>query len=741
MMLYPLKKLLENYLKHSSSFSLGFWLLGMLMKYFTTILMCTFLLLSACTPLGEEPSYADQRLQQFSTSEELTAFLQEHQQQASNSGRAISAVFYTGAMEQPLDSGAPTALKATQTESSSSARYSQTNVQVEGVDEADIVKNDGKYIYTLTQNKVVLVDAYPPATATITATIDIPGQPRDLFINNNKLIVFTDLYPGYYTLGGVTRSLAEDTEAPVAKIAAPGFAPPHYDSPKTGVLIYDTTNKEDPQVIANYTVDGSYYQSRMIGNYVYIIAQHGAFYGGGPVPLPALRSEGDIIMESPVAYFDNWEPQIVFNSIASFNVQDVDDVNLQTFMLGYANTLYVSQDNIYIAYQKEVPYAYYRQDQENRFTKIIIPLLPDDIQKTMYRLLANKEDFAVIQQKMYETLEAYYNKLPPDERSELQQQIDKALQDYELKLQEERMKTIIHRLSLDNGLVTYENKGEVKGSLLNQFSLDEYETNLRVATTSYLYDGRGQLIFNNVYILDNDLDLLGDLEQIAPDERIYSTRFIGDRLYMVTFKQVDPLFVIDLSDTSEPKILGQLKIPGFSNYLHPYDENHILGLGQDTVEEQGRALTGGLKIALFDVSDVNNPKERAKLIIGKRGTYSEAFTDHKAFLFDSDRKLVIFPVSETKDASWEHVWQGVYVLRIKPDIGFNILGKITHGTYDPQKPYDTYSTQVRRALYIEDILYTVSPKKIKMNDLDDLQTEHKTIVLPYEQPDYGYAAY
>ena len=296
------------------------------------------------------------------------------------------------------------------------------------------------------------------------------------------------------------------------------------------------------------------------------------------------------------------------------------------------------------------------------------------------------------------------------------------------------MKIVVHKLSLQEGIVKYENKGEVKGTLLNQFSLDEYQDYLRVATTMSLYGSKGQYLYNNVYVLDDELEVVGTLEKLAPDERIYSTRFIGDRLYMVTFRNVDPLFVIDLSQPAEPKVLGQLKIPGFSNYLHPYDENHILGLGQDTENNQwGGVTTSGLKVALFDISDVNNPKERATIIIGGRGTSSEALYEHKAFLFDADRKLVIFPVSEVKDNKWEHVWQGVYVLRVKPDIGFVIQGKVTHGTYDPQQPYDTYSTQVRRAIYISDILYTISPKKIRMNDLDDLQIEHKTINLPYKE--------
>jgi len=304
-----------------------------------------------------------------------------------------------------------------------------------------------------------------------------------------------------------------------SKMMAPNsILPSPQQSPTTGIYIYDISDKTAPKLLGNFTMEGGYYQSRMIGDYVYVIAQHSPYYGGGPIPLPALRSEDRLIMESPVAYFDNWEPQINFNSLASFNLFDMEDVNLQTFMLGSANTLYVSNTHMYIAYQQQVPYAYYRTDQETRFTKIIIPLLPNDLQKTMYALLDSKEDFYLVQQNMYEALETYYNRLAPEKRNELQQTIDQALQEYELQLQEERMKTVIHKLSLQQGIVRYQNKGIVKGTLLNQFSLDDHNAYLRVATTTYLYGPQRQSMYNNVYVLDNDLIVAGKLEQLAPEE-------------------------------------------------------------------------------------------------------------------------------------------------------------------------------------------------------------------------------
>src|SRR3989344_4760032 len=352
------------------------------MKHLQAFALVLLLVISACTPLDQvQISTSDQRLKEFSTSEQLTAFLKEHQDQQGGNYGGPFMMAARDAVENE-GSGAPVASPTAQKSADSNAgrSYSQTNVQEEGVDEADIVKNDDRYIYTLTQNKLVIVDAYPPTTAKIVTALELAGNARDLFINKNRLVVFTDLYPQYYALGGVTRGIMADTvvassgagasgseeteeesDPAVGKIIAPDFwSPQPYQPPRTGVLIYDTTNKEDPELVGNYTVEGNYLQSRMIGDYVYIIAQHNAYYGGGPMPLPALRSEDKLIMESPVYYFDNWEPQINFNSVASFNVQDVEDVNLQTFMLGYANTIYVSNNNLYIAYPKQIPYAYYQ---------------------------------------------------------------------------------------------------------------------------------------------------------------------------------------------------------------------------------------------------------------------------------------------------------------------------------------------------------------------------------------------
>jgi uncharacterized secreted protein with C-terminal beta-propeller domain len=236
----------------------------------------------------------------------------------------------------------------------------------------------------------------------------------------------------------------------------------------------------------------------------------------------------------------------------------------------------------------------------------------------------------------------------------------------------------------------------------------------------------------------------GKLEGLAPGEKIYSARFMGDRAYLVTFKKVDPFFVLDLSDPGNPKVLGALKIPGYSDYLHPYDENHIIGIGKNTMEanpEEGNfAWYQGIKIAIFDVSDFAHPREMFKADIGDRGTDSYALNDHKAFLFDRDKNLLVLPVllaelAPEQKASQDtqafdygkYTYQGAYVYDISLENGIRLKGRVTH-LDDPSVlngDYGYYDSgdAVKRSLYIGNSLYTVSDAMVKANNLGDLTEE------------------
>lgn len=297
--------------------------------------------------------------------------------------------------------------------------------------------------------------------------------------------------------------------------------------------------------------------------------------------------------------------------------------------------------------------------------------------------------------------------------------------------------------------------------------MDEQGNYFRIATTTgEAWNGNAA---NHLFVLDKDNleNIVGKLENIAQGETIYSVRFMGDRAYMVTFKKIDPFFVIDLSSASNPQILGYLKIPGYSDYLHPFDENHIIGFGKDTVDPQELesfarqvdfAWYQGMKVALFDVTDVENPRVLHQVIIGDRGTDSELLYNHKALFFDKARGLLSFPVNVyeipdktgdeyTGSTYGQQVFQGAYVYRLSLENGFEELARLTHfpegfnfETIYENNYYQTFTEQmISRIIRIGESLYTVSPGTVKAWATVDMSAQGSATLepLPQEPIYYG----
>ncbi|MCW4003707.1 MAG: beta-propeller domain-containing protein, partial [Candidatus Bathyarchaeota archaeon] len=280
--------------------------------------------------------------------------------------------------------------------------------------------------------------------------------------------------------------------------------------------------------------------------------------------------------------------------------------------------------------------------------------------------------------------------------------------------------TSIYRVRVDGSALAFEAKGSVAGYVLNQYAMDEYGGYFRLTTT-----WQKETTMNYVSVLDINLAKVGELllPKFEERETIQSTRFMGDKCYVVTFEQKDPFFVVDLSDPTQPKVAGQLKIPGYSSYLHPYDSNHVIGIGMEN---------NTVKLSLFDVTNVNAPTETAKYIVEGDWTYSDALYEPKAFLFDKQKELLVIPVSITQyghvggGAEKEYVaeggyWQGAYVFKLTLTGGFEFRDGITHQENATSEPYIIdYNANVNRALYIGNTLYTVSNAKVKLNSLIDL---------------------
>jgi inhibitor of cysteine peptidase len=601
--------------------------------------------------------------------------------------------------------------------SAGSADHSITNVQVAGVDEPDFIKNDGKYIYVITGQTLAIVDAYPAASASVISRTVIEDTPRDIFIDGNRLVLF------------VTGT--EDTDTSVSgnsivaeKMVAMPYYPYRNSLPVTHAVFYDITDRAHPKVLKDYTIDGDYIDARLIGSNMYLVTREQVYtYNRDQITVPVVREGTKTIIAPDVYYFDNPERQYAFTTVSSFDTQGAKEKEAKTYLVGSGNLLYVSENAMYITYQKyNNVYRTMRSgtvidiEEDNSgsgssSSGISAPILWEDFNK-----LGESEK------------QAYITKMKNVEQEAVKKEIDQTT-------------TVIHKIAISNGAITYIARGDVPGILESQFSMDEYKNNLRLATTSNVYTTRSSLEYNNVYVLDSGMKTIGSLTHIAEQEKIYSARFIGNRLYLVTFKRVDPFFVIDLSTPTSPKILGKLKIPGYSDYLHPYDATHIIGIGKETgTNDWGGVSTKGIKLALFDVTDVDNPKQIDKVEIGDAGSDSAALSDHKAFLFDKEKNLLVIParvvknqaaVTNTKSVNTPNIWYGAYVFGVTPETGFVLKGTVEHGTgSDGYYYYGSSQNEVKRSLYIDNVLYTMSSKKILANPLSDIKTTIATINLP-----------
>lgn len=651
-------------------------------------------------------------LKRFSSYSELKAFVE--------SG-SDSYVTYGLERSTSLDTNAGAATSAPQAAESAAgdgkaSDYSQTNVQVAGVDEADIVKSDGRYLYVAPSygSTVQIIDAYPAETARIVSNITVNGTVGGLYISGDRLIVISSKY---------------SYVRPMLDIIAQS-----YGSTSTTISTYDVSDRAHPALVKESSVEGSYYDSRMVGDYVYAIAQE-YVYSGGPIALPTVATKGveRTVAASEVYYSPYHDSSYVFTTVMAEDVADASAAaSTKTFLLGYSQSMYVSPDNIYLVSQKTMDY---KTMLERVIDDAIIPSVPADVQAKIVEIRDSDANVYEKGNDIQQVLLDYYATLGPEDGAIAAKTLEERYQAVYAELAKEYERTIIHRIAIGGGSITYAASGEAPGVVLNQFSMDETGGYFRIATTSGQWAGTDSTT-NNVYVLDSALNVVGKLEGIAPGERIYSVRFLGSRAYMVTFRQVDPLFVIDLSDPAAPAVLGYLKVQGVSDYLHPYDDTHVIGVGREA-DADGRVT--GVKLSLFDATDVANPVEISKYVVEGGWSWSEASYDHHAFLFSRDKQLLVIPVQTTTNNGTDYTsWQGVYVFDIGLQDGLALKGKITHANETAAaegKYYYGYDTQIRRSLYIGSTLYTVSGGFVKANDLATL-AEIGKVELQASEPIY-----
>ncbi|VVB57011.1 Beta propeller domain protein [uncultured archaeon] len=651
---------------------------------------------------------------------------------------AVGVKSAEGAM--PTTASAPTPAAAPSNGATGSAQapgYSGTNNQVENVDEADLLKTDGNYIYTVTENTLYIVKAYPGENANVVSTIQFAGsenpladssgssasaircllpegclppvyqtgyQPQELFVLGNHLAVFgTYRNSRFYADTGL--------------------------SPRYGLSffnIYDISDRSQPKLVKEYKMEGNYFRARMVGNYTYFITKSQLAVRPNPIPLRYDGEKPMAMQPSDIYYYNVPYQNPAMVNIHAINLADVGEApSSKALVVEDSQELYMNENHLYFTYTDTINPYELMQDVTYELAPKYVNLSEGD-KSLMAKINATDDEVvspAEKRSRIMDIYNQYLNLLPADEQSRYQDD-SKALLKEKLAAYAYREYTVLNEVGVDGPRIVPLANGQVPGHINNQFSLDEYGGVLRLATTLsqtwsyYGIDDMGpQNSSSNIYTLNASTLAQMDAKMgIASGESIYSTRFMGDRLYLVTYRQVDPFFAYDLSNPRDIRELGALKVPGFSRYLHPYDNHTIIGIGQDATSS-GR--TTGLKISLFDVSDVAHPKEVAKYVASGRYVQSTAEWEHRAFLFSKEKNLLVIPAYNYDYQNRANNFNGALVFDIEAN-AITLRGLVDHSKAISSDYY--YSPAVERSLYIDSDLYTKSPHLLRINALDDLHS-------------------
>jgi uncharacterized secreted protein with C-terminal beta-propeller domain len=545
--------------------------------------------------------------------------------------------------------------------------YSGTNTQVAGVDEADIVKTDGDYIYTITGNELVIVNTSPADGMQVLSRTTIDGAGQALYLSGDKLTILSNQYSPWYWLDG----------PPVARVADPAIAvdglfAPFYYNPKFIVTVLDVSDPSAPTLAEQTTLDGSLVDSRAVDDRIYLVVQNSL-----PVPQPVIvqTADGGFAYESEADYRQRISEMIDQMGVPSFDTTLADGSHETGTLIDPPNVFapkFAPQQDMISLVEFDV------NDGHSG---------PDDMSATVGvggQVFASADSLYLASQTWQPRSDSVVNWGPT---------------------------TFIHKFDLTAPGLPLVADGSVPGAVNNQFAMDEFDGTFRIATT----DSGGSQTSNNLFVLQQQGDALvevGSINDIALGERIYSVRFMGDRAFMVTFHQVDPLFTIDLSDATHPAIVGTLKIPGYSSYIQALDANTLVTIGRDADPTTGRPKD--LQLSLFDVTDLANPVRLDTLSYGDGTsyTYSEAEYDHHAFSLFAEQGILAIPLG----VGWYNDGATLSVVQIE-DGTLDEIGQVGH------------DTQVRRSLRVGDTLYSVSTTQIKANVLTDPDTALGELVI------------
>ncbi|MDI1478741.1 beta-propeller domain-containing protein [Polyangium sp. y55x31] len=600
--------------------------------------------------------------------------------------------------------------------------HSETNTQVAGVDEADILKTDGNYLYLLHGQSLEVLKSFPASDLAINTTTAVEGNPIEMFVTEDQLVIYSQVDGSQlYTDAGVEpRSPYYDYYG--GGVAYDGYYNPYY-APLTKITVLGLEAGQTTGVQKEVYFEGNYASSRRVGQHVRTVLSGGQ-HGPALSYYPSFENESDY-------------PQTVDGWVAAF-----EDLRFKNALAIYGSTLNdwlpyrfeksngavsvvpPSCGSYYVPSEGSTAYGLV-QVQSFALDNLQAPVVETSIVGSVSTVYANADSLYLAAQSWKDPS---YNWSLPVEAVDTTE-------------------TFVHKFDLATNPAqpAYVATGTVPGQVKNQFSLDEKDGLLRIATTRQLASQTDWTSSNSVYVLGQSEDKLvqvGAVTDLAPGEQIYSTRFIGDRGYVVTFRQVDPLFVIDLSTPEAPAVLAELKIPGFSEYMHPIDDNHLLTIGQDATNE-GQVI--GLALQVFDVTNPTAPALMHKYTFsGAESGYSEASYNHKAFNWYGPKNLLAFPFSGW-NPNTGNMKSSLELFDVTLDGGIVKRGSIDHTNFFQSDPYGYcggyYGVDVRRGVFIDDYVYAISYGGVTASDVTSPETIVSSVALPQPSQPYGYCGF
>ncbi|MDP3231669.1 MAG: beta-propeller domain-containing protein [Myxococcales bacterium] len=587
---------------------------------------------------------------------------------------------------------------------SAPTNYTTTNNQVAGVDEADFVKNDGTRIFALSGQTLYAARSWPAADLAVRGTLKIEGYPREMFLEGtDRAVIFSTIYT-WYPLSNAAGDRCDSIDC-------------GYQSSNTvKITVVDVSDLTNLRVTHEYRLPGHYNSARKVGSSVRLVMSDDFNFP------PAMRWWPEVEGVNLWDPFNKGRRTDEFNKLIAANEK-----------LIRAQTLaeWVPAGKISIGGQTSTVPAectsFQKVNAPTRLGTVTVATLnltnPTRIDRST--IIAEPGEIYASQKNLYVATRHWWWWPAPGQRDT----------------------TYLHKFDISSpDAALYVASGTVDGHIVDQFSMDENSKGFfRVATTTQFrvpdamnpnnWWGTFETV-NHVNVLaenNGSLDVVGQSEDLAKGERITSARFIEDKGFVVTFRQVDPLFTFDLSDPTKPTKLAELKIPGFSTYLHPMGPNHLLTIGTYVPEPVNGVdpdwRSRALQLTIFDVTDMKNPKQSHVQLVGTSSGYSEAQHEHKAFNYFPAKKLLAIPFidwnhSATGSSYWTSFISDLRVFSVDPVTGFTPRGAISMRDMYQVESYSNWTyywtPQVRRSVMADDFVYAISDSGIRSANVNNL---------------------